>query len=632
MSEPSAILEWGSVLEDFALFRTLSSEQRRKVLDAMVRQDLVRGQVLVAQGGPSDALFIVLHGALAVRRTGHLEPIAELRAGELVGEIGFFANVPRTADVIAIRDTSVLVLTRAAYQKLVAEAPAIVEALLAALARRFAKETMRLTPVRASPKARTVAMIDGGLEPLPSAFDRRLRDGLAVAGAEIVDPARLRTMFPQSALDAPEVSEWLNKLEHAAPLVVYFGGREASAWARKAIRQADVVVFGCRGDAPAGALTDIEAFACDVHPISARRLVRIHDRRSGEVSGTAAWLARLPVFLHHHVALEDQIDIDSVVRFLSGRAVGFVAAGGGSLGTAHVGIYKAFRERGVMFDIFIGTSVGSAMAAGFAKNHEAEHLERGTQEIFVRSCSFRRPTWPRYALLDHKAFDRALADQYGSDCRVEDCWRPFGAIATNLSTHNLELIRSGLLWQAVRASSAIPGLLPPFYTPEGAMLVDGCLIDNVPLAPMHLLKSGPNLVVHFGEPAHEMFDVDYATLPGRFELIAAMLMPFRKQLLPSAPSAVNVLWRSLVAHQRYDTLPTAPSDLVMRPPSPLGVDVTDFDRHTEIFRTSYEWARDAIVALEEEENPAIAAILATRSPATERSNPLVGYPRAAQSS
>ena len=620
------------MLEDFALFRTLSSEQRRKVLDAMVRQDLVRGQVLVAQGGPSDALFIVLHGALAVRRTGHLEPIAELRAGELVGEIGFFANVPRTADVIAIRDTSVLVLTRAAYQKLVAEAPAIVEALLAALARRFAKETMRLTPVRASPKARTVAMIDGGLEPLPSAFDRRLRDGLAVAGAEIVDPARLRTMFPQSALDAPEVSEWLNKLEHAAPLVVYFGGREASAWARKAIRQADVVVFGCRGDAPAGALTDIEAFACDVHPISARRLVRIHDRRSGEVSGTAAWLARLPVFLHHHVALEDQIDIDSVVRFLSGRAVGFVAAGGGSLGTAHVGIYKAFRERGVMFDIFIGTSVGSAMAAGFAKNHEAEHLERGTQEIFVRSRSFRRPTWPRYALLDHKAFDRALADQYGSDCRVEDCWRPFGAIATNLSTHNLELIRSGLLWQAVRASSAIPGLLPPFYTPEGAMLVDGCLIDNVPLAPMHLLKSGPNLVVHFGEPAHEMFDVDYATLPGRFELIAAMLMPFRKQLLPSAPSAVNVLWRSLVAHQRYDTLPTAPSDLVMRPPSPLGVDVTDFDRHTEIFRTSYEWARDAIVALEEEENPAIAAILATRSPATERSNPLVGYPRAAQSS
>jgi NTE family protein len=632
MNEASATFAWGSVLDDLALFRTLSPEQRLKAFRAMGRLDLMRGQMLVAQGEPSDSLFMVLHGALAVRRSGDLEPIAELRAGELVGEIGFFANVPRTADVIAIRDTSVLMLTRAAYQALAEEAPAIVEALLAALARRFAKETARLTPIRASPKARTVALIDGGCEPLPGAFYRRMRDGLAAIHAEIVDPARVNAMFPGRALDAPEVAGWLNKLEHTAPLVVYLGGREASAWARKAIRQADMVVFACRGDAPAAALTEVEAFACEVHPVSARRLVRIHDRRSGKVSGTVAWLERLPCFMHHHVALEDQVDIDSLIRFLSGRAIGFVAAGGGSHGTAHVGIYKAFRERGVMFDVFVGTSVGSAMAAGFAKNLEAEDLERGTHEIFVRSRSFRRPTWPRYSLLDHKAFDRALADQYGHDCRIEDCWRPFAAVATNLSTHNLELIRSGLLWQAVRASSAIPGLLPPFYTPRGAMLVDGCLIDNVPLAPMHQLKSGPNLVVHFGEPAAEMFDVDYAALPGRLELIAAMLMPFRKKLLPAAPSAVNVLWRSLVAHQRYDILPTAPLDLVMRPPLPLGVDVTDFDRHTEIFYASYHWAREAIAALEAEGNSPIAAILDTTRLETKRPQHIVALSSNALSS
>src|SRR6476659_5978229 len=611
MSQGSTPFAWGNALEEFALFRTLSSEQRQKAFRAMVRRDLTRGQMLVAQGDPSDALFMVLHGALSIRRVGELEPIAELRAGELVGEIGFFGNIPRTADVIAIRDTSVLVLTRAAYQELAKDAPAIVEALLAALARRFARETARLTPMRASPKARTVALIDGGREPVPGAFDRRMREGLAGIDAEIVDPPRLNAMFPGRGLDAPEVTDWLNKLEQAAPLVVYLGGRQASPWARKAIRQADLVVFACRGDAPSGALTEVEAFACEVHPPSARRLVRIHDRRSGAVRGTAAWLVRLPCFMHHHVALEDQVDIDSLIRFLSGRAIGFVAAGGGSFGTAHVGIYKAFRERGVVFDIFVGTSVGSAMAAGFAKNLEAEHLERGTHEIFVRSRSFRRPTWPRYALLDHKAFDRALADQYGANTRIEDCWRPFAAVATNLSTHNLELIRCWLLWQAVRASSAIPGLLPPFYTPDGAMLVDGCLIDNVPLASMHQLKSGPNLVVHFGEPAAEMFDVDYAALPGRLELIAAMLTPFRKKLLPAAPSAVNVLWRSLVAHQRYDTLPVGPFDTVMRPPSPDGVDVTDFDRHTEIFDASYRWAQEAIAALEAGGSSAIEAILDT---------------------
>jgi NTE family protein len=91
----------------------------------MVRRDLVRGEMLVAQGDPSDSLFMVLHGALAVHRSADFLPFAELRAGELVGEIGFFANVPRTANVIAIRDTSVLVLTRAAYQSLAENTPAI---------------------------------------------------------------------------------------------------------------------------------------------------------------------------------------------------------------------------------------------------------------------------------------------------------------------------------------------------------------------------------------------------------------------------------------------------------------------------------------------------------------------------
>ena len=142
------------------------------------------------------------------------------------------------------------------------------------------------------------------------------------------------------------------------------------------------------------------------------------------------------------------------------------------------------------------------------------------------------------------------------------------------------------------------------------MLVDGCLIDNVPLEPMHQLNSGPNLVVHFGEPAIETFDIDYSALPGRLELAAAMLVPFRKKLLPPAPSAVNVLWRSLVAHQRYDTLPAAPLDYVMRPPIPPGVGVTEFERHTEIFDASYAWARARIAALETEGNSAIAAILA----------------------
>src|SRR6185437_5099325 len=226
MNGPKRTVDWGNGSGNFTLFRSLSSEQRSKTLQAMIRRDLVRGETLVAQGAPSDSLFMVLHGALAVHRDGDSEPFAELRAGELIGEIGFFANMPRTANVVAIRDTSVLVLTRPAYHDLAQDTPAIAEALMAALALRFAKRTEQLPATRRAPVARTVAVVAAGDEPVPGEFERLLRDALAGVDAEIVDAERVAAAFPGRALDDSEASDWLNELEQSA-LVVYFADREA---------------------------------------------------------------------------------------------------------------------------------------------------------------------------------------------------------------------------------------------------------------------------------------------------------------------------------------------------------------------------------------------------------------------
>jgi len=92
-----------------------------------------------------------------------------------------------------------------------------------------------------------------------------------------------------------------------------------------------------------------------------------------------------------------------------------------------------------------------------------------------------------------------------------------------------------------------------------------------------------------------------------------------------------VLWRSLVAHQRYDILPTAPLDLVMRPPIPLGIDVTDFDRHTDIFLASYLWGREAIAALEAEGNSAITAMFGAGNVPTKRPRQFAGRQHSALS-
>ena len=303
----------------------------------------------------------------------------------------------------------------------------------------------------------------------------------------------------------------------------------------------------------------------------------------------------------------------SLYRFLTGRAVGFVAGGGGGFGPAHVGIYKAFQERGAKFDILGGASVGAAVLAGFSLLLTPAELDLALRDIFVSSRGFKRRTFPRYSLLDHVEFDKALQRQ----CRgaeIEDVWLPYFAVATDVDRvgQGLYIMRRGPLWKAVRASGSIPAVLPPMFTDDGRMLVDGGVVDNIPLAPMKSLKSGPNLIVHFGITPAQPYTVKYESIPGRRQLMNRMFNPFARQKLPDIPGPITVLRRCFGIHQNPDLLPTEPLDLVLAPPAFPGSSFIDFDRHTEVFEAAYRWCNAELDRLTREHNPALKAILATK--------------------
>ena len=311
--------------------------------------------------------------------------------------------------------------------------------------------------------------------------------------------------------------------------------------------------------------------------------------------------------MHHHVALDTADDMHRLVRFLTGRARGIVACGGGAFSAAHIGIVRALAESGFAFDILGGTSGGSAMMAGVALDHAPSAMSAAVDDIFVTGRAMRRYTVPRYSLIDHTHFDRLLARHFG-DTRIEDLQLPYFAAATNLSRNALHLIRTGPLWQAVRASSSIPVMLPPCYTADGEMLVDGCLLDNVPVGAMRGIKSGPNVVISFEAPAMERFTVDYAALPGRTALLKAALLPALRHALPSAPGVGTVLMRSLRANRQEFERHLAPDDLLLVPPFPAGVGILDWHRHAEIADHAYRWAAAELERREAAGDPALAAL------------------------
>jgi NTE family protein len=146
-------------------------------------------------------------------------------------------------------------------------------------------------------------------------------------------------------------------------------------------------------------------------------------------------------------------------------------------------------------------------------------------------------------------------------------------------------------------------LLPPVYTANGEMLVDGCLLDNVPIRTMHQLKSGPNVVVSFDIPELQRFDVDYEALPSRAELIQMSLNPFARHSLPEAPGLTTVLMRSLMANRHDFNRQLKTDDLLLVPPIPDDMGILDWRRHTELFEAAYAWGLEEMARLEETGHP-----------------------------
>ncbi len=67
------------------------------------------------------------------------------------------------------------------------------------------------------------------------------------------------------------------------------------------------------------------------------------------------------------------------------------------------------------------------------------------------------------------------------EARIEDLWTPFKTLSTNMTRVKPEIHDRGLLWRAVRASVAIPGVFTPILSDRGHVLVDGGVMNNFPV-------------------------------------------------------------------------------------------------------------------------------------------------------
>ena len=190
--------------------------------------------------------------------------------------------------------------------------------------------------------------------------------------------------------------------------------------------------------------------------------------------------------------------------------VGVALGGGGALGLAHVGVLLWMERNHIPVDTIAGTSIGALIAGSYATGMSAAEVEilidhidwnaafRGTvpyNDLRYRRKEDRRAFPNRFELGIKHGVQTAsgLTSGFGltllldrifigipSNQSFDQLATPFRCIATDLVTANRVEIGDGPLAEALRASSAIPGLFEPVRR-AGQVLIDGGLVDNLPV-------------------------------------------------------------------------------------------------------------------------------------------------------
>ncbi|MBV9420917.1 MAG: patatin-like phospholipase family protein [Alphaproteobacteria bacterium] len=557
-------------LRAFPILAEVNDTALRRLLAEATWFGLPGGTLLKREGENDQALFLVVTGLLGVFASddrGRRRLVAHVGAGETVGEMSLISGEEHSAQLVALRDTELLRVTPDGFNALIARHPRVMLNLMRVLVHRL-QETTRVQAEATRPKTFAIVPIQDGLE------NAVIVDRLAAVLTEMGSRAAVL-----DASAAEQSAEWFSNFEAAHDVVFYRGDAPDSSWTHQCLRQADRIFMLARVDQPLPERA-LEMPAFKERASGLPQLLLLHPTHKNE-NIPEHFAVRSGLFeSHHHVRAGQPDDIKRLSRFIAGRAVGIVLAGGGARGFAHIGVIKALIEAGVPFDNIGGTSMGALIAAGLACEWSIDELTERMREAFVNGNPLNDYTLPLIALVRGAKVTKLLQKNYG-DLRIEELPKPFFCVSSDLTTGRLHVHRAGTLWRALRASIALPGILPP-VTYHGHLLVDGGLMNNLPVDVMAERSSGPIIASDVtGELDLKARDDKYGERPWWW-LIG--------QRMAGTPSIVSILMRSgTVGSEAQRRIAREQANYMFEPPL-IGVGLRDWRAFDRCIAEGYEHA------------------------------------------
>lgn len=596
------------------LFGEFDEGMLQDLQSKMAWRSLRRGELLCYQGEPSDSFYIIISGRLQVLirdATGSSRQVGEMSQGESVGEMGVFTGEPRSATIIASRDSELLEFSREEFEEFTRRYPELMRRMTQLLIRRLQRASRQIRTANLSTNILLAPASDGvALD----AFARQLYESLAGIGtsddssmgaclmltSRDVDRLLSLSGISQAADRQPDdlrLRSWLSEQEKKYKVILFQADTTATNWTKRCIRNADEIMYV----ADAETTPDTTAIVAEVQNQEAKQaprrhaLVLLHDDVA-RPRGTIGWLERLKLARHlfakggpgrhFHVRRDRESDYHRLARYVSGREVGLVLSGGGARGFAHVGCIRAMHELGIPIDFIGGVSMGSLVSAAYAYDPENFEQTINAVESQLKGLLF-DITAPVVAIARGKRFDRRLRGWF-ADARIEDLWMPYFCVSSNLTEANIVVHEAGELWRAVRASGTLPGLTSPVVH-EDSLLFDGCLLDNLPMDVMRERMNTATVIAVDVVPPHDLqVEVPEVQSPSGWWLLWRKLNPFMKTI--DLPNIVSILHRAGElgsVYGRQKLIDQKIADLYLQPPVDH-LNIADFAAVGESRQIGYE--------------------------------------------